>query len=159
MEYGNDADRFPVRKHPRLKAYDYATANYYFVTICTHNKSCIFGSPMNLSPIGKLAQALLEEIPVHFPGVVMDKYVVMPNHIHGIVILPGNNAKLTTIIGQYKAAVTKSVRDIYGDVPLWQTSFHDHVIRNQKDYERIWTYIEGNPSRWAEDCFYVSDHG
>ena len=157
MKYENDLDRFPVRKHPRLKDYDYATANYYFVTICTHNKLCVFGDPMRLSSIGKIAQALLKEIPVHFPGVTVDKYVVMPNHIHGIVVLPGNTANLSTIIGQYKAAVTKSARDFYMDGSLWQTSFHDHVIRNQADYERIWTYIDGNPSKWDEDCFYVPE--
>ena len=150
-----DLDRFPVRKHPRLKNYNYTTANYYFVTLCTHNKDCLFGEPSALSQMGQIAQMLLLEIPTHFPGTVVDKCVVMPNHIHGIIVLPGGTAELSVIIGQYKAAVTKSVRRFYPNICLWQRSFHDHIIRNQGDYERIWTYIEGNPSKWAEDCFYV----
>ena len=152
-------DRFPIRKHPRLKDYDYTEQNYYFVTICTHNKRCLFGKPAELSALGKLAEKHLQEISVHFPGVVVDKYVVMPNHIHGILIFPGENANLSAVVGNYKAAVTRSARKECADRIIWQRSFHDHIIRNQADYERIWQYIEGNPSRWEDDCFYVQQDG
>ena len=144
----NDIDRFPVRKSPRLKHYNYASYNYYFITICTRDKQCLFGSPAKLSPIGKIAANCLQEITDHFPGVMIDKWVVMPNHIHAIVVLPGDTAALSTIIGQYKAAVTKEIRSLRPNIHVWQPSFHDHIIRNQTDYERIWLYIEGNPARW-----------
>ena len=153
----NDPIRFPVRKNPRLKDYDYTTQNYYFVTICTHNKQCLLGKPSELSALGKIAEKHLQEIPTHFPGVIVDKYVVMPNHIHGILIFPGENANLSAVVGNYKAAVTRSVQKEYANRIIWQRSFHDHIIRNQADYERIWQYIEGNPGKWMEDCFYVKE--
>ena len=151
----NENDRFPVRKNPRLTHYDYTSYNYYFVTICTYNKQCIFGSPVSLSAIGKIAADCMAKIPIHFPGISIDKWVIMPNHVHAIVVLPGNSAALSTIIGQYKAAVTREIRAFDSDMQVWQTSFHDHIIRNQADYERIWLYIEVNPARWMDDCFYI----
>ena len=151
----NDNDRFPVRKNPRMKQYDYTSHNYYFATICTRDKLCLFGSPAKLSPMGKIAADCLRNIPAHFPGVIIDKWVVMPNHIHAIVILPGTTTNLSNVIGQYKAAVTKESRAFYPNVQIWQTSFHDHVVRDQADYERIWTYIDTNPARWMDDCFYI----
>ena len=150
-----ESKKFPVRKHPRLPHYDYTTANYYFVTICTHKKVCLFGDSTTLSPIGKIAEELLLKVPDHFPGIEIDKYVIMPNHIHAMIILPGGTVELPTIVGQYKGAVTKAIHNEYPNICLWQTSFHDHIVRNQADYERIWTYIDGNPSKWLEDCFYV----
>ena len=153
MPYDND--RFPVRKNPRLKHFDYASHNYYFVTICTHDKMCLFGSSEKRSHAGKVAEDCLQEISRHFPGVTVEKWVVMPNHIHAILILPGGGTNLSAIVGQYKAAVTKAVRTHSPGIQVWQSSFHDHVIRNQADYERIWLYIDTNPARWMDDCFYT----
>ena len=154
----DDFERFPVRKSPRLKQYDYTSCNYYFVTICTKDKACLFGSPAKLSRMGRIAADCLKEITLHFPGVVTDKWVVMPNHVHAIIILPGDTAALPTVIGQYKAAVTKKIRTLASGTDVWQSSFHDHVIRNQADYERLWTYIDANPAKWMEDCFYIPQH-
>ena len=148
-------DRFPVRKNPRLENFDYASCYYYFVTICTKDKCCLFGSPSKLSHFGMIAKDCLKEIVQHFHGVQLDKWVVMPNHIHAIVVLSGSNASLSTIIGQYKSAVTKQMHTIDPQIAVWQSSFHDHVIRNQADYERIWAYIDTNPARWMDDCFYT----
>ena len=159
MLYKNDTDRFPVRKHPRLKDFDYKSYNYYFITLCTYDKACLFGSPLMLSDMGEIAKNCLMKIPEHFPGVTVDKYVVMPNHIHGIVVLPGNTVELSTVVGQYKAAVTKMIHKFCPSIRVWQTSFHDHIIRNQTDYERIWSYIETNPARWIDDCFYTPQAG
>ena len=80
--------------------------------------------------------------------------MVMPNHIHLILELQTKGASLSDIIGQYKAFVTKEARKTKPSLKLWQTSFHDHVIRNQKSYETIWLYIEANPYNWEEDCFF-----
>ena len=152
MEYSN-------RKSPRIPQYDYATPNYYFITICTHNKECIFGKPGRLNAYGRIAEENLMKIPVLFPSVHIKKYVVMPNHIHGIFVVSDSEESrlkdLSVIIGQYKMSVTKIIRTMEPERIVWQRSFHDHVIRNQKSYEKIWTYIENNPLKWKEDCFFV----
>ena len=150
----HDSDRYPVRKNPRLKQFDYSSQNYYFVTICTHQKECVFGEPNALSALGQIAQNCMDDIVDHFPGVQIDKGVIMPNHVHMIVVLPGNAWTLSTVVGSYKGAVTKKIREICPGMTVWQNSFHDHVIRNQCDYKRIWAYIDTNPMRWSEDCFY-----
>ena len=156
VDYENQ-NRFPERKNPRLREYDYSTPNYYFVTICTWEKRCIFGAPGNLNGCGKIAEDGLRKIPAHFPTVRLDKYVVMPNHIHVILALNGTDVALPVVIGQYKAYVTKQIHDVCRSMPVWQTSFHDHVIRNQQAYERIWLYIESNPAIWQKDCFYAKE--
>ena len=148
-------ERFPVRKSPRLKKFDYSMPNYYFVTICTKDKKCIFGSPEQLSSMGEIAARCLREMEDHFVNVKLDHWVVMPNHIHAIVVLSDGSTELPMVIGQYKSATTRKIRTLVPDIQLWQTSFHDHVIRNQQDYERIWNYIEGNPGKWKDDCFYI----
>ena len=154
MQPDCDKDRFPSRKHPRLKNFDYSSPNYYFITICTWNKACIFGKPNEPSPWGTAAEAVLLEIQQHFSNVKVDKYVVMPNHVHMILALEGDNAGISQIIGQYKSSVTRRIRQTAPQQNIWQTSFHDHVIRNQKDYERIWLYIDANPQNWSKDCFF-----
>ena len=151
----NNADRFPSRKHPRLKQYDYTTPNYYFVTICTKEKACLFGGPGMLNQCGSIAQQGILEIEDHFPGVKVDKYAVMPNHIHMILVLQGETASLPTVIGQFKSYVTKQIRQSEPKCEVWQTSYHDHIIRDQKGYENIWLYIESNPANWEKDCFYT----
>ena len=150
----SDNHHFPVRKHPRLKNFDYSSPNYYFITICTRNKACIFGKPGKLNPWGIIAETLLTEIEGHFDHVRVDKYVIMPNHVHMILALEGSNAGISQIMGQYKSSVTRKIRETSPQQQIWQTSFHDHVIRNQKDYERIWLYIHSNPQNWNKDCFF-----
>lgn len=150
----------PVRKPTRIPYYDYSSDNYYFVTICTHEKKCIFGSVKELSRYGKIAADSVVDIPIHHSGVRIDKYVIMPNHVHMIVIIGCGNCKeknsdLNQVIGLFKSAVTRKIHETDHDIQVWQRSFHDHVIRNQKDYERIWGYIDTNPMRWDKDCFYV----
>ena len=147
-------ERFPSRKHPRLKNYDYSTPNYYFVTICTWNKACLFGSPDKLNYRGCVAKAGIGELEAHFPNAKVDKYVIMPNHVHMILILKDNTIPLPAIIGQYKSFVTRTIRKNEPDYTVWQASFHDHIIRNQQAYEKIWLYIESNPQNWSADCFY-----
>ena len=98
----------------------------------------------------------------HFDRVRVDHCVVMPNHIHAIVVIgcDGENIKnpsLEVVVGQYKSGVSRKIREIQPGFQIWQRSFHDHVIRNQADYMRIWNYIENNPVKWNEDCFYQND--
>jgi REP element-mobilizing transposase RayT len=153
--YRHQDNKFTERKHTRLQNYDYSTENYYFVTICTHEKKCIFGSPDTLNWCGKFAKMGIENIPLHYEGVKVLQFVIMPNHVHMIIALPSKIFDLSMIIGQYKAFVTKNIRHNDPSAIVWQRSFHDHVIRNQHSYEKIWQYIEGNPGKWEEDCFYT----
>ncbi len=155
MYRDTDAERFPARKNPRLAQYDYSTPNYYFVTICTRDKRCIFGRPGQSNTCGKIARQGIEEIDTHFPSVRVDKYVVMPNHVHAILELKAHDADLSVVIGQYKSYVTREVRKILPEMVVWQTSYHDHVIRDQTGYEKIWQYIESNPQNWEQDCFFM----
>lgn len=132
---------FYDRKSPRISYYDYSRENYYFITICTHERHCYFGSIHAKSWIGDVAEANLKQI---------------PNHIHMILVIQSSGKwNMEQIIGQYKSGVSRQVRKKYPSLCLWQRSFHDHVIRSQKDYERIWLYIEGNPQCWEKDCFYL----
>ena len=141
------------RKNPRIRNYDYSSPNYYFVTICTREKACIFGMPEKPSAFGKIVSECLSQISKHFPNVTVDKWVVMPNHIHAIFILHGGT-NLSSAVGQFKSSVTRQIHQNDPRVSVWQASYHDHIIRNEADYQRIWSYIDNNPQQWAEDCFY-----
>ena len=138
-----------------MRHYDYTQPGYYFVTICTKEKKCLFGEPGELNRFGYLAQQGLLAIEQHTHGVKVDKCIVMPNHIHAIIVLSDSATDLSVAIGQYKSAVTRNIRKIRRNAEVWQTSFHDHVIRSEEDYQRIWAYIDTNPMRWKDDCFYV----
>ena len=149
-------ERFTKRKSPRLKHFDYSLPYWYFITVCTSEKACIFGAPATPSAFGVIARDAFYEIPKHFPRVTVDKFVVMPNHIHAIIAVNQAGTELPLVVGQYKAFVTKQIHLIDPAIKVWQTSFYDHVIRNQADYLRIWQYIDTNPLKWEEDCFFCA---
>ena len=160
----------PQRKKQRLFDFDYASERYYFVTICTKDRQPFLskivgnGGPsaagfdrsvkLLYSRAGKACVQHLRNIPIHFPDVTVDKFVVMPNHIHLIIVIGcAENPErtnpfptLSTVIGQYKAGVSKEL-----GVSIWQKSFYDHIIRGKEDYREIWEYIEQNPLKWAQD--------
>lgn len=153
----------PVRKKLRLENYDYSSDGYYFVTICTHNREKLFGKITNdnntveLNPAGKIVDYHIRNIEKHYENIRIDKYTVMPNHIHLIVVIGCNfelngtrNPNLSYIIGLFKSGVTKEIGK-----SVWQKRFHDHVIRNEKTYLKIWEYIDTNPLKWKQDIFYV----
>ena len=150
-----DEERFPKRKSPRIPGYDYATPNYYFITICTHEKNCIFWSGGKLNTFGQIAFDAAMQISAHFPGNRVDSFVVMPNHIHMILVVEPGGTDATVVIGQYKSQVSKEIHKIDPKRKIWQTSFHDHGIRDYRQYQHIREYIETNPMRWKEDCFFV----
>ena len=143
-----------TRKNPRLKEFDYATCGYYFITICTKEKKHFLGeirsSKMNLNRVGKLAESALQCIPEVYENIEIDKYVVMPNHIHMIIIIRNKtNVTISRIIKQYKETITKKA-----EVKIWQRSYYDHIIRDEKDYFRIWQYIDENILKWSLDKYY-----
>ena len=144
------------RKSARIPNYDYSRCNYYFVTICTYEHRCLFGYPDHLNQSGIIAQEEIIGLPSHYHTIMIDKFVVMPNHIHMILIIGDgeNNPNLNQIIGQYKSGVTRRIHEFLPDMKIWQRSYHDHVIHDQKVYEKILMYIENNHIKWEEDCFY-----
>ena len=169
------------RKSPRLEGYDYSRSGYYFVTVCTRDRRpylretgydiqkgdgkacCRRGAQCAPAPLpsltraGEIAERALLQIPAHYPGVAVDKYVVMPNHIHLILTLPCDGGRalraptVSRIIRAWKETVTKTL-----GTPIWQKSFYDHIICDENDYLRIWNYIDTNPLQWAEDEYYTA---
>ena len=158
----------PKRKPNRLKQYDYSSHGAYFVTICTEGKKKILcdivgdGFPVPKQS-GRIATEWIEKIPEKYPNVSIVNYVAMPNHIHILLMLDrtggtGNpSPTLDNIIGWYKYNVTKQINETMGTPGnrVFQRSYHDHVIRNERDYQEIWQYIEDNPTRWLQDRFYI----
>ena len=150
--------QYPQRKHLRIPGYDYSQANYYYVTICTREKECLLGMPDSPTPLGELAREEMEKLAQHYEDVVVDKFVIMPNHIHAILAIgcsrEGENPSLSQVVACYKAGVSRKS----GTTP-WQKSFYDEVIRNEAHYQSAWNYIDGNPSKWAEDKYFIPRHG
>ena len=172
------------RRSIRLPEYDYAQPGAYFVTIVTYQHVCIFGkvthSRVQLSEIGKIVGATWHEIPTHFPNVTNDHFVVMPNHIHGIIMIEDtlvgarhaspkpiphdanprnvNHSALGAIVGSFKSVATKKIHQIKGfeNRPAWQRNYYEHVIRDEADFKNIVDYIAANPVNWERDPEYLS---
>lgn len=152
------------RRSPRLKNYDYSLAGGYFVTICTDAKKHCFGnitdSMMLLSELGQIAHHHWLKTPEFFPTVQLSDYIVMPNHVHLILFLSESHNKLTKlghIIGNYKAGVTRRARlELDYSETIWQSSYHEHLIRNEADLNRIREYVQTNPAQWEAETFYAS---
>lgn len=170
----------------RLQTWDYGNDGAYFITICTRHRKHFFGEivlgefeqEMNLNDYGKIADLYWEEIPEHFPIIELGNYVVMPNHVHGILIIDNpskiansdsdlknkktigqlrfqNQGKdtVSSVVGSYKSAVSKEIHKSFPKF-AWQARFHDHVIRDAESFERIQNYIANNPKNWKEDRFF-----
>ena len=151
------------RKPLRLKDRDYSHDGYYFITICVKDRWPILcngeaydpeTNRLPLSETGELVRQRLETLPAHYPGTRLEQYVIMPNHIHLILVLhkgQGRSApSVSQMVQMMKGAVTKSL-----GYSIWQKSFHDRIIRDDTEYLRIWEYIENNPAKWREDCYYT----
>ena len=153
---------FCERKPNRIPEYDYGTNGAYFVPICTQDRKKILsnivgdGFPVP-KPCGIIAQDIIRHIPEKYPSVTVDKYVIMPDHIHILMKFDwdfgtGNpSPTLGNVIGWYKYRVTKQINSEMNTkgAKIFQRSYYDHVIRNQQDYNEIWQYIENNPRKWV----------
>ena len=147
-------DNLPIRKKLRLKCYDYSNPGSYFITICIQNRIEILGkihdNQIKLSKEGIIVQTNIENIEKVFKDIKIDEYIIMPNHIHLIVekenIL---NSVLSNDIRSFKTLVTKEV-----GFQIWQSSFYDHIIRDDYDYNVHLQYINDNPIKWCEDKYY-----
>ncbi len=147
------------RKSARLSGFDYSQAGAYFVTVCSHNKNCIFGrivdTNMRSNKLGMLVVSAWKELPQRYPFISLDRWVLMPNHFHGIVCLNGDNLNkksLSEIISAFKAISTSQARKIFNRYSsLWQRGFYEHIIRDDDDLFRVRQYIVDNPVQWAVD--------
>lgn len=151
----------PKRKPIRLKGYDYSTVGAYHITICTKDKMPLFwsnvgatcGRPHNqycLSAYGVIVENEIRKISTIYEMVKIDKYVVMPNHIHMIISIvsdklgrPQVAPTIPRIINQFKGSVSKQI-----GFSVWQKGYVDHIIRGQADYDETWRYIDENPLKW-----------
>ena len=173
----------PQRRPNRLPNYDYSLPGAYFITICTRDRKCIFwdstpsadvgaaiSRPQNAVPIparlthsGMIVDRAIQNIPRYYPQMTVDRYVIMPNHVHLLIRIHDRSAEGTraadsrpydtpsigTGMGQLKRVSSKEAGE-----SLWQKSFYDHVVRTEADYEEIRDYIDCNPARWEQDRFY-----
>ena len=170
MGYNIMDKQLPKRKNMRLPEYDYSNSGYYFITICTVNRKNIFSeivgqglapAEIKLTEIGKIAINQLFDLEKRYSNVKIDKYVIMPNHIHLILIIKSTAGAspcptVSDIICAYKSLTTRECRVFY-PVNIWQKSFYDHIIRDENDYLRIWEYIDTNPQKWPEDKYFIAD--
>ena len=156
----------PERKQNRLQNYDYSGSGAYFITICTQNREQILcdivganivrPQDISLTKYGEIVKSAIESIPEYYPAVSVDKYVIMPNHVHLLLQIHSEvNGRtlfaptIYRVIKQTKGVITKRI-----GFSIWQKSFHDHVIRDEQDYLKIWNYIDENPAKWQEDKYY-----
>ena len=155
---------FHHRRSIRLRDYDYSQPGSYFVTVCTHNRELLLESAAAQGAV----LAAWQELPTRFPTVALDEFVIMPNHVHGIVILAAGRS----LTGAASRAPTNRVRPTLGEVVLafkspsaikvnailnrtglrfWQRNYYEHVIRDEDELSGIRQYIRANPLRWHED--------
>jgi REP element-mobilizing transposase RayT len=158
-----DPDRHH-RRSIRLVGYDYAQSGVYFVTLVTHGRELLFDDPV----LRRVAETMWRRIPEHASHVTLDEWVVMPNHLHGIIVIEvpvgecPNRAgdplgppagSLGAVVGNYKSVTTRRINHIRKTlgVPVWQRNYYERVIRNQRELEATRRYVIDNPLYWNED--------
>ena len=156
-------NNFPKRKQIRLSDYDYSQNGYYFITICTKERKTLFWDDVgadiirpNLSSYGKIVKTAIKAIPKHYLNVSVDKYVIMPDHIHLILVISNNETNghingqiisaptVMRVIGQMKRWVSKEI-----GFSIWQKSFYENIIRNENDYITKTEYMLNNPLKYS----------
>ena len=172
--------RFRVES-ARMPRWDYASPGHYFVTICTKSNLPFFGrierGECRLTPAGNIVEHEWARTESIRPGLTLDACVIMPNHLHGIVVIeedrenrplgtiedegelesvPWRAGVLGSIIGQFKSICTKRIRREVTKQFSWQPGFYEHVIRNEEALNKIRQYIRGNPEKWEADRYYVA---
>jgi REP element-mobilizing transposase RayT len=167
------------RRSLRLKGYDYARPGAYFVTICAQDRTYLFGNvvdgQMRLNEFGRIVREAWDDLPNHYPNVEMDAFVIMPNHIHGIIVFvgaglkpaptnpaPTKNHGLPEIVRALKTFSARRINQLRGTpgVPVWQRNYYEHIIRTEQALHAIRCYIVDNPMRWHRDRynFDTADH-
>jgi putative transposase len=159
---------YPQRRNIRLHSYDYSRHGAYFVTICTHDKQSLFGNiidnRMSLNPCGEIADSSWKDIPLHYPEVKTDTFIIMPNHVHGIIIIqdlrrtgprpaPTKRHLLSEVVRAFKSYSSRKInehRHLPG-TPVWQRGYYEHVIRREEEFVQIGEYILFNAAKWETD--------
>ena len=150
----------PSRKSTRLNNWDYANRACYHVTICTHGSKKILSTidsetyEVNLTDIGQCVSEAIDQALERYPSVHIENHVIMPNHVHLLIALDEDIVSLTRFIGFMKSQATRRARKKYPNIDLWQRSFHDHILRGEKNFHAAWQYIDENPRKWASDKYY-----
>ncbi|HUU27272.1 MAG TPA: transposase [archaeon] len=155
------------RRSIRLKGYDYSQPGAYFITVCTQNHECLLGkivkTEMLINAWGDVVQECWYDLPNHYAGLELDISVVMPNHVHGIIVLadsrrraglkPAPTPGLPEIVRAFKTFSARRINRIRSTAgaPFWQRGYYEHVIRNENELNRVREYIMQNPSRWSLD--------
>ena len=166
------AELHKTRKSIRIKGYDYSKPGHYFITICTENRSCLFGNVHNrqmvLNDMGGMIGKVWNELPEHYQHVELDAFIIMPNHVHGIIVLrpdpiivgagfkPAPTKKrhaLPEIVRGLKTFSSRRINEIRNTlgVKLWQRNYYEHIIRNENELNKIRKYIQENPLKWETD--------
>ncbi len=164
------ASGHPTRKSPRLDGFNYASSGAYFITICTDSRVSRFGQvtdgTMHLSRVGRIAEEEWLRTPSVRSGVSLDVHVVMPNHLHGILLIDDAGidlgrlpATVGAIIRGYKGATTRRVTEALPSSTgkVWQRGYYDHIIRSESDMQRIREYIVNNPLQWSLDRYFQGE--
>ena len=158
---------FPKRKRNRLDGDLYRLPGAYFITICVHNRINLFWSNVaapdqprvQLTALGEIAEEQMQlTIAGYAPMVGLEKYVIMPNHVHMLISLkqcPEHRCPdIRYVVRLYKRNVS-----LRSGSTIWQKGFHDHIVRNEEEYRMIWKYIDENPMRWELDRYYIHEDG
>ena len=162
----------PKRKPNRLSSYDYDREGTYFLTICTQDRKCLLSkivgggaldAPLNqLTDIGKIVEKYIRS-GNQMDRVRVEKYVLMPNHVHILLMVemdtsgtPRASSPTMAVVPRFVSAFKRLTNKEIGK-DIFQRSYHDHVIRDKMDYLKIWEYIDNNPKQWELDCFYVKE--
>jgi putative transposase len=157
MKYDPD---FNHRQSIRLNGYDYSTSGAYFITICTHEREHLFGDianeKMEFNTFGDIARSHWQQLSQHHPHIIMDESILMPNHLHGILILESSidyKKSISEIIRCFKTFSAKAINKERGlrGIPVWQRSYYDRIIRNELELEHVRQYIINNPRNWDAD--------
>ena len=160
----------PQRKLHRLQSWDYSQNGYYFITICTQNKKPLLshlhqqGVDTTVIPtqIGKIVTDCWQKMNAVSPYVRTDSFCLMPNHIHGIIVIEKTDdascPSISQLVRGFKSAATRQYNTLCAPEQkntLWQTSFYDEIIRNEEMLHDIRRYIQGNPSKWMDDPLFI----
>jgi len=159
------------RRSIRLRGYDYSQPGSYYVTLCTQGKEHLFGQivegEMHRDELGDYVAGCWQWLAKQYPYVVLDEWTVMPNHLHGIIVItdgtggsrtaPTKRKPLGRLIGAFKTVSTDRVNEMRGTPGslLWQRDLYEHIIRNEDELNKIREYIRTNPLRWASDPEYT----
>lgn len=146
------------RKTIRLPEFDYAQPALYFVTVCAADRACLFGSisdgSMTPNALGQIVADAWRDLPVRFREVSLDAFVLMPNHIHGVIqICEPMQRGLAEVVSAFKSITARRINELRRVTakPVWQRGFYEHVVRNEAELDRIRAYVDHNPAKWPQD--------